>query len=156
MHIVVWLGGTFGENFIAKHLLPLLKGAIVYCTDPSQINKPEPQQSWNSLALIDCLSTLDGLILVLSVKSVLKEFIQVCVFYFIKIQIGRKESSDIFFGILNHRSLVYVFISFFIFSLSYYKSRYLSCSLIFRIKPCYMSRFWLTISWISMWPRYTI
>lgn len=113
MHIVVWLGGTFGENFIAKHLLPLLKGAIVYCTDPSQKNKPEPQQSWNSLALIDCLSTLDGLILVLSVKSVLKEFIQVCVFYFIRIQIGRKESSDIFFGILNHRSLVYVFISLF-------------------------------------------
>ncbi|XP_078161188.1 protein serine/threonine kinase isoform X4 [Carex rostrata] len=73
---LVRIGGTFGENFIAKHLLPLLKGAIVYCTDPSQINKPEPQQSWNSLALIDCLSTLDGLILVLSVKSVLKEFIQ--------------------------------------------------------------------------------
>ncbi|KAJ4796992.1 beige/BEACH domain protein [Rhynchospora pubera] len=73
---LVRIGGIFGENFIVKYLLPLLRGAIVYCTDPSQLNKPEPQQSWNSLALIDCLSTLDGFTSVLSVKSLLKELIQ--------------------------------------------------------------------------------
>ncbi|KAJ3692978.1 hypothetical protein LUZ60_012073 [Juncus effusus] len=70
------IGVLFGENFILKHLVPVLKAIIMYCTSPSQINRPEPVQIWNSLTLINCFSTLDGLTSVLSVKALLKELFQ--------------------------------------------------------------------------------
>jgi WD repeat-containing protein 81 len=41
------------------------------------MNKPEPQHSWNSFALIDSLSALEGLVSVLPVKTVIKELLQV-------------------------------------------------------------------------------
>jgi WD repeat-containing protein 81 len=41
------------------------------------MSKPEPQHSWNSFALIDSLSALEGLVSVLPVKNVIKELLQV-------------------------------------------------------------------------------
>jgi len=41
------------------------------------MNKPEPQHSWNSFALVDSLSALEGLVLILPIKAVLKELLQV-------------------------------------------------------------------------------
>uniref|UniRef100_A0A0D9Y7P2 Uncharacterized protein n=1 Tax=Oryza glumipatula TaxID=40148 RepID=A0A0D9Y7P2_9ORYZ len=36
-------------------------GMLYSCIESSKINKPEPQQSWNSFALMDGLSALEGL-----------------------------------------------------------------------------------------------
>lgn len=41
------------------------------------MSKPEPMQSWSSLALIDCFTTLDGLVAYLRGEVVLKELIEV-------------------------------------------------------------------------------
>jgi hypothetical protein len=41
------------------------------------MDKPEPQHSWNSFALVDSLSALEGLVSVLPIKTVLKELLQV-------------------------------------------------------------------------------
>lgn len=71
------LGGLLGGNFIIKHLLPLLRNVVLSCMDISHVSKPEPVQSWNSLALIGCLSTLDGLLSFLPSQVVVKELIQV-------------------------------------------------------------------------------
>ncbi|KAG1326115.1 putative protein GFS12 [Cocos nucifera] len=73
---LVRIGGLLGENFIVRQLLPLLRNVILSCIDVSQMNKPEPVQSWNALTLIDSFSTLDGLVLVLPVEVILKELIQ--------------------------------------------------------------------------------
>ncbi|KAJ4823608.1 hypothetical protein Tsubulata_026487 [Turnera subulata] len=70
------LGGLYGETFIVRQLLPLLKQVICSCVDVSSINKPEPVQSWNALALIDCLTTLDGLVPLLPRDVVIKEIIE--------------------------------------------------------------------------------
>ncbi|KAF5954535.1 hypothetical protein HYC85_007391 [Camellia sinensis] len=40
------------------------------------MTKPEPMQIWSSLALMDCLMTLDGLLAVLPTEVVLKELIE--------------------------------------------------------------------------------
>jgi WD repeat-containing protein 81 len=71
------LGGLLGESFTVKHILPLLRNVIFSCIDSSKKSKPEPQNSWNSSALIDSLSALEGLVSVLPVKAILKEFLQV-------------------------------------------------------------------------------
>ncbi|XP_058076652.1 protein GFS12 isoform X3 [Magnolia sinica] len=73
---LVRIGGLLGENFVVRQLLPLLRNVIVSCIDVSCIDKPEPLQSWNSLALIDSLVALDGLAAVLPREVVLKELIQ--------------------------------------------------------------------------------
>lgn len=73
---LVRIGGLLGEKFIVRQLLPLLRNVILSCIDVSQMNKPEPVHSWNTLTLIDSFSTLDGLVLVLPVDMVLKELIQ--------------------------------------------------------------------------------
>ncbi|XXG84663.1 hypothetical protein AAC387_Pa10g2131 [Persea americana] len=73
---LVRIGGLLGENFIIRQLLPLLRNVIRSCIDSSFADKPEPLQSWNALALIDSLVTLDGLATVLPIEVVLKELIQ--------------------------------------------------------------------------------
>lgn len=73
-------GGLLGEVFIVKQLLPLLKHVIHTCIEVSYVKKPEPVQSWSALALIDCLMTLDGLVLYMSREMVVKELIDVCDF----------------------------------------------------------------------------
>ncbi|TVU21077.1 hypothetical protein EJB05_30691, partial [Eragrostis curvula] len=73
---LVRIGGLLGESFTVKQIIPLLRNVIFSCIDSSKMSKPEPQNSWNSFALIDSLSTLEGLVSVLPVKAVLKELVQ--------------------------------------------------------------------------------
>ncbi|KAF7109542.1 hypothetical protein CFC21_109785 [Triticum aestivum] len=82
---LVRIGGLLGESFIVKQILPLLRNVIHFCIDSSKVTKPEPQQSWNSFALIDGLSALEGLVSVLPVKAVLRELLQDQVCLHIKI-----------------------------------------------------------------------
>ncbi|KAM7463204.1 hypothetical protein LguiA_031325 [Lonicera macranthoides] len=74
--VVVRIGGLFGENFVVKQILPLLRNVFHSCVDASYVNKPEPMQNWSALALMDCLKTLDGLVAVLSREVVVKELIE--------------------------------------------------------------------------------
>uniref|UniRef100_K3XDT3 Protein GFS12 n=1 Tax=Setaria italica TaxID=4555 RepID=K3XDT3_SETIT len=79
LHIIqkiLQASGLLGENFVVKQILPLLRNVILSCIDSSKMNKPEPQHSWNSFALIDGLSALEGLVSVLPIKAVLKELLQ--------------------------------------------------------------------------------
>ncbi|KAF8692497.1 hypothetical protein HU200_039595 [Digitaria exilis] len=73
---LVRIGGLLGETFVVKQILPLLRNVILSCIDLSKMSKPEPQHSWNSFALADGLSALEGLVSVLPVKAVLKELLQ--------------------------------------------------------------------------------
>uniref|UniRef100_A0A453S6L9 Inactive serine/threonine-protein kinase lvsG n=1 Tax=Aegilops tauschii subsp. strangulata TaxID=200361 RepID=A0A453S6L9_AEGTS len=82
---ILQAGGLLGESFIVKQILPLLRNVIHFCIDSSKVTKPEPQQSWNSFALIDGLSALEGLVSVLPVKAVLRELLQDQVCLHIKI-----------------------------------------------------------------------
>lgn len=58
-------------------MLPLLKNVVRCCIRFSSVSKPEPMQSWSSLALIDCFTTLDGLVASLPGEMVLNELIEV-------------------------------------------------------------------------------
>jgi len=71
-------GGIFGESFIVKQMLPLLKNVVRSFTDVSFVNKPDPVQSWSSLALVDCMMTLDGLVAFLTEEVIVKELLEVC------------------------------------------------------------------------------
>ncbi|VAI88899.1 unnamed protein product [Triticum turgidum subsp. durum] len=82
---LVRIGGLLGESLFVKQILPLLRNVILFCIDSSKVTKPEPQQSWNSFALIDGLSALEGLVSVLPVKAVLRELLQDQVCLHIKI-----------------------------------------------------------------------
>ncbi|XP_065863926.1 protein GFS12 [Euphorbia lathyris] len=73
---LVRIGGLLGESFIIRQMLPLLKQVVRSCVNISKLNKPEPVQSWNALALIDCLSTFDGLVAFLPREVVVKELIE--------------------------------------------------------------------------------
>ncbi|KAE9611270.1 putative protein kinase CMGC-CDKL-Cr family transcription factor WD40-like family [Lupinus albus] len=79
--VLVRIGGIFGESFIVKQMLPLLKNVARSFIDVSCMNKPDPVQSWSALALIDCLMTLDGLVAFLTVEVIVKELLedQVCI-----------------------------------------------------------------------------
>jgi WD repeat-containing protein 81 len=74
---LVRIGGLLGESFTVKQILPLLRNVILSCIESSKINKPEPQHSWNSFALMDGLSALEGLVSILPVKTILRELLQV-------------------------------------------------------------------------------
>ncbi|CAL5391322.1 unnamed protein product [Camellia sinensis] len=74
--VLVRIGGLLGENFVARQILPLLRNVVNSCVDASYMTKPEPMQIWSSLALMDCLMTLDGLLAVLPTEVVLKELIE--------------------------------------------------------------------------------
>ncbi|XP_052207583.1 protein GFS12 [Diospyros lotus] len=74
--VLVRIGGLLGEDFVVRQILPLLRNVVHSCIDASYMHKPEPMQSWSSLALIDCLMTLDGLVAVLPKEVVIKELIE--------------------------------------------------------------------------------
>ncbi|KAL6850326.1 hypothetical protein ACP4OV_020953 [Aristida adscensionis] len=73
---LVRIGGLLGESFIVRQILPLLRNIITSLIDSSKTTKPEPQHSWNSSALIDCLSALEGIVSVLPVKAIVRELLQ--------------------------------------------------------------------------------
>lgn len=60
-----------------RQILPLLKNVVRSCVEVSHVNKPEPMQSWSSLALIDCLMTLDCISCILPKEVVVRELIEV-------------------------------------------------------------------------------
>lgn len=70
-----------GETFIVRQMLPLLKHVAHSCIGVSSMNKPEPLRSWSSLALIDCLMTLDGLVAFLPREAVVKDLFEVCTWF---------------------------------------------------------------------------
>ncbi|KAI3687414.1 hypothetical protein L1987_81110 [Smallanthus sonchifolius] len=74
--VIVRIGGLLGETFIVKQILPLLKNVVRSCIEASNVNRPEPMQSWSALALMDCLMTLDGIVELLSNEVVVKELIE--------------------------------------------------------------------------------
>lgn len=74
--VIVRIGGLFGESFIVKQILPLLKNVIRSCIDVSNVSRPEPMQSWSALALMDCLITLDGIMELLPNEVLVKELIE--------------------------------------------------------------------------------
>ncbi|XP_054822309.1 protein GFS12 isoform X2 [Prosopis cineraria] len=74
--VLVRIGGVFGESFIVKQLLPILKHMVYYFIDVSCMNKPDPVQSWSALALIDCMMTLDGLVVFLTREAIVKELLE--------------------------------------------------------------------------------
>ena len=69
-----------GENFVVSQIVPLLKTVVRSCIDTSSTNNPEPVQSWNSLALVDCLFVFNGLIAMLQKEVVVKELLEVLTF----------------------------------------------------------------------------
>jgi len=75
-------GVVLGDNFIVTQILPLLKNVVRFCIDVSSMNKPEPMQSWNSLALVDCLIALDGVIAFLQQEVLVKELLEVLVWLY--------------------------------------------------------------------------
>lgn len=70
-------GIVLGENFIVSQILPLLKNVVRSCIGVSFVKNPDPVQCWNSLALVDCLRTLDGLVSYLPKEVVVTELIEV-------------------------------------------------------------------------------
>ncbi|KAL2459379.1 protein serine/threonine kinase [Forsythia ovata] len=96
--VVIRIGGLFGENFIMKHILPLLRNFILSCIYNSHVNKPEPVQSWGSLALIDCLATLDGLVPVLPNDMIVKELIEEGNCLYVKILMNKDAENRVLQG----------------------------------------------------------
>ncbi|KAL3641861.1 hypothetical protein CASFOL_012676 [Castilleja foliolosa] len=74
--VLIRIGALFGENFVVKQILPLLHKVIDSCICTLHVNKPEPMQSWGPLALIDCLTALDGLVPILTTVTIVKELIE--------------------------------------------------------------------------------
>ncbi|WOH07454.1 hypothetical protein DCAR_0726884 [Daucus carota subsp. sativus] len=74
--VVIRIGVHLGENFVVNQVLPVLRSIASSCIDASRVNKPEPLQSWGTLALMDCLMTLDGLVVILKEEVVVKELIE--------------------------------------------------------------------------------
>ncbi|CAM8986013.1 unnamed protein product [Rhodiola kirilowii] len=74
--VLVRIGGFFGENFIVKQILPLLKCVVTSCFNTSYKQITEPVQSWSSLALLDSLMCLDGLMGFLPRELIVKELIE--------------------------------------------------------------------------------
>ncbi|CAH2072430.1 unnamed protein product [Thlaspi arvense] len=71
--VLVRIGRLLGVNFIVKQMLPLLEHVVCFCIDLSSMKKPEPVHSWCSLALTDCLITLDGLVSLISDELLIHE-----------------------------------------------------------------------------------
>jgi len=71
--VLVRIGRLLGVNFIVKQMLPLLEHVVCFCIDLSSMKKPEPVHSWCSLALSDCLITLDGLVALISDELLIHE-----------------------------------------------------------------------------------
>nr|XP_027120938.1 protein GFS12-like [Coffea arabica] len=73
---VVRIGCLFGENFIIKQILPLIRNLVRSCLSYSSASKPELIHSSSTSALINCLMILDGLVANLSREMVVKELIE--------------------------------------------------------------------------------
>ncbi|ESQ41855.1 hypothetical protein EUTSA_v10012423mg [Eutrema salsugineum] len=71
--VLVRIGRLLGVNFIVKQMLPLLEHVVFFCINLSSMKKPEPVHSWCSLALTDCLITLDGLVALISDELLIHE-----------------------------------------------------------------------------------
>ncbi|XP_073275197.1 protein GFS12 [Primulina huaijiensis] len=93
---LVRIGGLFGENLIVKQILPLLRSVVHSCTDTSYANKSEPLQSWGSLALIDCLTTLDGIVPSLTNDIIIKELTEDRSFMHVKILMRRDLENRVY------------------------------------------------------------
>lgn len=65
-------------NYIVKQMMPLLEHVVCFCIDLSSMKKPEPVHSWCSLALTDCLLTLDGLVALIPDELLIHELTKVC------------------------------------------------------------------------------
>ncbi|KAI4369490.1 hypothetical protein MLD38_017925 [Melastoma candidum] len=76
MDALVRIGGLLGDSFIVGQMIPLLKQVAYSYISISGMNRPEPVQSWSGLALIDCLVTLHGLILLLPREVIVKEIFE--------------------------------------------------------------------------------
>ncbi|WVZ71326.1 hypothetical protein U9M48_019920 [Paspalum notatum var. saurae] len=74
--VLIVSSGLLGETFVVKQILPLLRNVIFSCIESSKMSKPEPQHSWNSFALTDSLSALEGLVPILPTKVVVMELLQ--------------------------------------------------------------------------------
>ncbi|KAF9603355.1 hypothetical protein IFM89_035326 [Coptis chinensis] len=74
--VLVRIGSLMGDSFIVKHILPFLRNVVLSSIDVSNLDKPKPIQSWNALAIIDSLVTLDGLAAVLPKEVVIRELLQ--------------------------------------------------------------------------------
>uniref|UniRef100_A0A7N0UW20 BEACH domain-containing protein n=1 Tax=Kalanchoe fedtschenkoi TaxID=63787 RepID=A0A7N0UW20_KALFE len=74
--VLVRIGGSFGENFIVKQILPLVKSVMTACINTASKQTTEPVQSWSSLALLDSLMCLDGLMGFLPGELIVKELIE--------------------------------------------------------------------------------
>ncbi|CAI9090600.1 OLC1v1025407C1 [Oldenlandia corymbosa var. corymbosa] len=72
---VVRIGCLLGEDFIVKHILPLLKNLMRFCINQSSVNKPELIQGY-STSLINSFNVLDGLVAQLSRETIVKELIE--------------------------------------------------------------------------------
>ena len=75
-------GGVFGESFIVKQMLPILKNVVRSFVDESCMNKPDPVQSWSALALMDSLTTIDGLMVFLPEDFIMKDLLEVWFLFF--------------------------------------------------------------------------
>ncbi|XP_042027460.1 protein GFS12 isoform X4 [Salvia splendens] len=98
--VLIRIGGLIGEKFVVKQILPLLNTVVNSCICTLSVSKPEPVQSWGSSALIDCLTTLDGLVPVLTTETIVKELIEDRDSPYVKIimhrDIGIQVVNDIF------------------------------------------------------------
>ncbi|XP_010546931.1 PREDICTED: protein GFS12 isoform X2 [Tarenaya hassleriana] len=71
--VLVRIGRLLGEKFIVNQMLPLLEHVARFSIDVSSMKKPEPVHSWCSLALTDCLTTLNGLLVLVSDELLIQE-----------------------------------------------------------------------------------
>lgn len=76
LETLVRIGGHLGEKVIIRQMMPLLRSIILSGIDFANVDKSEPFQSWHTLALIDALTVLHGLVRILPSSVVLTELVQ--------------------------------------------------------------------------------
>ncbi|XP_006349860.1 protein GFS12 isoform X2 [Solanum tuberosum] len=96
--VLVRIGSLFGEDFIVKQILPLLRIVIISCIDHSFANKHETAQSWSALALIDTLMTLDGLTASLTQEVLVKELVEDGKFLYLQVLMQTNLGTQVFEG----------------------------------------------------------
>nr|XP_004253156.1 protein GFS12 isoform X1 [Solanum lycopersicum] len=96
--VLVRIGSLFGEDFIVKQILPLLRIVITSCIDNSFANKHETAQSWSALALIDTLMTLDGLTASLTREVLVKELVEDGKFLYLQVLMQTNLGIQVFEG----------------------------------------------------------
>ncbi|KAG9153049.1 hypothetical protein Leryth_012307 [Lithospermum erythrorhizon] len=76
IYVLVRIGCNFGENFIVKHILPLIQLVVQSCVASSFSSKTEASQSWSTIALMDCLKALHGFVAFLPRETIVEELIE--------------------------------------------------------------------------------